>query len=67
MLSVTYADAECHIWALYAECRYAEYHYAECRYAECRSAENSFWQHVHNRANFKIFEIKIYFLIEWKS
>jgi hypothetical protein len=24
--------AECHKWALYAEC-----HYAECRYAECHS------------------------------
>ena len=29
MLSVTYA--ECHILALYAECRYAGCHYAECR------------------------------------
>ncbi len=30
MLSASYA--ECHIQALYAECRHAE-----CRYAECRS------------------------------
>jgi hypothetical protein len=29
MLSVIYA--ECHMQALYAECRYAEYLYAECR------------------------------------
>jgi hypothetical protein len=38
MLSVTYA--ECHIKALYSECRYAECHYTECRYAECRGALN---------------------------
>jgi hypothetical protein len=31
MLTVT--NAECHIYALYAEC-----HYAECRFAECRGA-----------------------------
>jgi hypothetical protein len=31
MLSVTYA--ECHMKALYAECRYAK-----CRYAVCRGA-----------------------------
>jgi hypothetical protein len=37
MLSVT--NAECHIIALYSECRYAECHYAECRYAECHYAE----------------------------
>ncbi len=37
MLSVIYA--ECHIQALYAECRYAQCRYAECRYAECRYAE----------------------------
>ncbi len=35
MLSVIYFD--CHIQALYAECRNAECRYAECRYAECRS------------------------------
>jgi hypothetical protein len=39
MLSVIYA--ECHIQALYAECRYAEYHYAECRYAECRGTPDA--------------------------
>ncbi len=32
MLSVTYA--ECHIQAVYAECRYAK-----CRYTECRGAD----------------------------
>jgi hypothetical protein len=37
LLSVTYD--ECHILALYAECRYAECHYAKCRYAECRYSE----------------------------
>ncbi len=36
MLSVIYA--ECHVQAVYAECRYAECRYAECRNAECRSA-----------------------------
>ncbi len=36
MLSVV----ECHIQALYAECRYANCRYAERRYAECRSAQN---------------------------
>jgi hypothetical protein len=29
-LDVTYA--ECHIYALYAECRYAECRYSECHY-----------------------------------
>jgi hypothetical protein len=33
MLNVTYA--ECHKYALYAECRYTE-----CRNAECRGAVN---------------------------
>ncbi len=37
MLTVT--GAECHIKALYTECRYAECRYAECRYAECCYAE----------------------------
>ena len=36
MLSVIYV--ECHIPALYAECRFAECRYAECHYAECRGA-----------------------------
>jgi hypothetical protein len=36
MLTVTYA--ECHIYALYAECPYAKCHYAECHYAECCGA-----------------------------
>jgi hypothetical protein len=27
--------AECHIWALYSDCRYADCHYAECRYVDC--------------------------------
>jgi hypothetical protein len=37
MLSVIYA--ECHIKAIWGECRYAEYCSVECRYAECRYAE----------------------------
>ncbi len=36
MLSVIYA--ECHMEAIYTECRYAECRYAECRYAECHGA-----------------------------
>ncbi len=30
--------AECHKYALYAECHYDECHYAECRLAECHGA-----------------------------
>ncbi len=41
MLSATYT--ECHIKALFPECRYAECHYAECHikalFAECHCAE----------------------------
>ncbi len=40
MLSVIYA--ECHIQALYAECRCGECQNAECRYAECRSTASHF-------------------------
>jgi hypothetical protein len=36
ILNLTYA--ECHIYALYAECCYAECHYTERHYAECRGA-----------------------------
>ncbi len=36
MMSVTHA--ECHICALYAECRYAECHYTEWHYAMRRGA-----------------------------
>ncbi len=36
MLCVNYAD--CHIYALNAECRNAECRNAECRNAECRGA-----------------------------
>ncbi len=36
LLSVIYA--QCHIQALYAECRDAECRYSECRYADCRYA-----------------------------
>ncbi len=34
---------ECHLQALYAECRCGECQNAECRYAECRSAASHFF------------------------
>jgi hypothetical protein len=41
MRSVVFA--ECHIYALYAECRYAECCYAECHGAHAVSVINHFY------------------------
>ncbi len=48
LLSVTSAD--CHIYALYVECRYAECHYAKCRSAIWMLSERQIkaqWQNPH--------------------
>jgi hypothetical protein len=58
MLIVT--NAECHKYALYAQCRYAECHYAECHYAECRYAEgHGAMKLVQLGLIFKIFKHKV--------
>ncbi len=53
MLIVTHA--ECHKYALYAECQYAECRYAECRYAKCRGTMKL----VQLGLIFKIFKHKV--------